>query len=80
MVIDGIPINQEAYRLLYDVLVHVENFIFPTYIVILDCEVDLDVPTIFGRLFVTTGRALVDMELGKLKCRLNDEEVVFNVC
>ena len=36
--------------ILYDVLVKVESFIFPEDIVILDCEVDFEVPIILGRL------------------------------
>ena len=50
--------------ILYDVLVKVESFIFPSNFVILDSEVDLEVPIMLGRLFLATGRALVDMEKG----------------
>ena len=49
-------------RILHDVLVKVESFIFLTYFVILDCEVDFEVPIILGRPFLATGRALVYME------------------
>ena len=48
--------------ILHDVLVKVESFIFPTDFVILDCEVDFEVPIILGRTFLAIGRALVDME------------------
>ena len=61
-------------------LVKVESFIFPTDFVILDCEVDFEVPIILGRPFLATGRALVDMEKGQMKFRLNSEEVTFNIC
>ena len=47
---------------------------------ILDCEVDFDVPIIFGRPCLSTGRALVDMEKGQMKFWLNNEEVTFNIC
>ena len=50
--------------ILHDVLVKVESFIFPADFVILDCEVDFEVPIILGRPFLATGRALVDMEKG----------------
>ena len=66
--------------ILHDVLVKVESFVFPAYFVILDCEVDFEVPIIPGRPFLSTGRALVDMEKGKMKFRLNNEEVTFNIC
>ena len=57
-----------------------ESFIFPADFVILDCEVDFEVPIILGRPFLATGRALVDMEKGQMKFRLNNEEATFNVC
>ena len=46
---------------------------------ILDCEVNFEVPIILGRPFLTTGYALVDMENGKMKFRLNNEEATFNI-
>ncbi|WMV18629.1 hypothetical protein MTR67_012014 [Solanum verrucosum] len=55
-------------------------FIFSADFVILDCEVDFEVPIILGRPFHATGRALVDMERGQMKFRLNKKEVTFNVC
>ena len=67
-------------RILHDVLVKMELFIFPTDFVILDCEVNFEVPIILGRPFLATGRALVDMEKGQMKFRLNNEEVTFNIC
>ena len=66
--------------ILHDMLVKVESFIFPIDFVILDCEVDFEVPIILGRSFLATGRALVDMEKGKMKFLLNNEEVTFNIC
>lgn len=50
--------------ILYVVLVHVENFIFPTDSVILDYEVNFDVLIILRSPFLATRRALVDLELG----------------
>ena len=64
----------------HDVLVKVESFIFPSDFVILDCEVYFDVPIILGRPLLATGRAFVDMEKGKMKFRLNNEEMTFNIC
>ena len=66
-------------RILHDVLVKVESFIFLADFVILDCEVDFEVSIIHGRPFLATGRALVDMEKGQMKFRLNNEEVTFNI-
>ena len=50
--------------ILHDVLVKVESFIFRTDFVIIDCEVDFEVPIILGRSSLATGRSLVDMEKG----------------
>ncbi|XP_060211959.1 uncharacterized protein LOC132639533 [Lycium barbarum] len=65
---------------IYGVLVRVDRFIFPTDFVILDCEVDFEMPIILGRPFLAMGRALVDMERDDLKFRMNDEEVTFHIC
>ncbi|XP_070004505.1 uncharacterized protein [Nicotiana sylvestris] len=65
--------------ILDDVLVQVGKFVFPADFVILDCQVDEEIPLILGRPFLATGRALIDCETGELKMRLNDEEVIFNV-
>ncbi|XP_070004122.1 uncharacterized protein [Nicotiana sylvestris] len=45
-----------------DVLVRVNKFILPADFVILDCEVDYEMPIILGRPFLATGKALVDVE------------------
>ncbi|XP_049414656.1 uncharacterized protein LOC125877395 [Solanum stenotomum] len=52
--------------ILCDVLVKVDTFIFLADFVILDYEVDFEVPIISGRPFLATGRALVDIEKGEL--------------
>ena len=66
--------------MLHDVLVNVESFIFLVDFVIPDFEVDCEVPIIFGRAFLTTGRSLVDMEKGQMKFRLNNEGATLNIC
>ncbi|XP_019233742.1 PREDICTED: uncharacterized protein LOC109214292 [Nicotiana attenuata] len=45
--------------------------------VILDCQVDEEIPIILGRPFLAT-RALIDCETGELKMSLNNEEIIFN--
>lgn len=54
-------------------------FIFPADFMILNYEVDFEVPIILGRPFLAMGRALFDIELGQMKFKLNDEQVIFNV-
>ena len=73
-------IVKQPIGILHDVLVKVESFIFPADFVILDCEVDFEVPIILGRPFLATSRALVDMEKGQMTFRLNNEEATFNIC
>ncbi|PHT57811.1 hypothetical protein CQW23_00174 [Capsicum baccatum] len=66
--------------ILYDVLVKVSTFIFPADFVILDYEVDSEVPIILGRLFLATGSVLIDLRANELLFWLNDEVVRFDVC
>ena len=66
--------------ILHDLIVRVESFIFPADLVILDCEVDFEVSIILGSPFLATAKALVDIEKGQMKFRLNNEEVTFNIC
>ncbi|XP_070040254.1 uncharacterized protein [Nicotiana tomentosiformis] len=65
--------------ILDDVLVQVGKFVFPTDFVILDCNIDEEIPIILGRLFLATRRDLIDCEIGELKMRLNNDEITFNV-
>lgn len=66
--------------ILYDVSVKVDKFLLPYDFVILDNEVDVNVPIILGRPFLATVRALVDVERRDLWFRVNEEEVLFNFC
>ncbi|XP_070007736.1 uncharacterized protein [Nicotiana sylvestris] len=59
-----------------DVLVHVDKFILPSDFVILDCEVDFEVPIIIGRPFLATGKALVDVEAAVI---VDDTSSMINV-
>nr|XP_009782367.1 PREDICTED: uncharacterized protein LOC104231122 [Nicotiana sylvestris] len=45
-----------------DVLVKVGKFHLPADFIILDCAVDKEIPIILGRPFLSTGRALMDLE------------------
>ncbi|XP_075475622.1 uncharacterized protein LOC142507641 [Primulina tabacum] len=66
-------------RIIEDVLVKVDKFIFPADFVILDMKEDKETPLIFGRPFLATGKALIDVHKGKLILRVGGEEVVFNI-
>ncbi|XP_075521478.1 uncharacterized protein LOC142554694 [Primulina tabacum] len=62
-----------------DVLVKVEKFIFPADFVILDMEEDQETLLIFGRPFLATGKALIDVHKGELTLSVGGEEVTFNI-
>ena len=56
-------------------LVKVTSFIFPVDFIILDCEVDFEVPIILGRPFHATESVLIDLRANELLFRLNDKVV-----
>ena len=62
-----------------DVLVKVDKFIFPTDFIVLDMEEDKEIPIILGRPFLATGRAMINVQRGELKLRVQEDEVKFNV-
>ena len=62
-----------------DLLVKVDKFIFLADFIILDMEKDKEIPIIISRPFLTTGRAVIDVQKGDLKLRVQNYEVKFNV-
>ena len=62
-----------------DVLVKVDKFIFPADFIVIDMEEDKEIPIILGRPFLATGRAMIDVQRGELKLRVQEDEVKFNV-
>ncbi|XP_075479431.1 uncharacterized protein LOC142520314 [Primulina tabacum] len=62
-----------------DVLVKLDKFIFPADFVVLDMEEDMEMPLILGRPFLATGKALIDVQEGKLRLRVGEEEITFDV-
>ncbi|XP_073051347.1 uncharacterized protein [Primulina eburnea] len=62
-----------------DVLVKVGKFTFPTDFVVLDMEEDKEMPLILGRPFLATGKAVIEVQEGKLRLRVGKEEITFNV-
>lgn len=59
------------YEVLIDVLVKVDNLLFPAIFVILDMLEDAETPLLLGIRFLATGRALIDVEKGELILRFN---------
>nr|GEX85084.1 reverse transcriptase domain-containing protein [Tanacetum cinerariifolium] len=61
------------------VFVKVGKFHFPTDFVVVDFKADPRVPLIFGRSFLRTGHALIDVYGEEITFRVNDEAVTFNL-
>ncbi|XP_061376693.1 uncharacterized protein LOC133318662 [Gastrolobium bilobum] len=66
-------------RVIKDVLVKVDKFIFPVDFVVLDMEEEVDMPLLLGRSFVATARAMIDVENRKMQLRMDDEKVTIDV-
>ncbi|PIN07717.1 DNA-directed DNA polymerase [Handroanthus impetiginosus] len=62
-----------------DILVKVDKFIFPANFIVLDMEVDREIPIILGRPFLATGRTFIDVQKGELTMRVQDQQITFNV-
>ncbi|MCI43049.1 hypothetical protein A2U01_0064286, partial [Trifolium medium] len=62
------------HGILDDVLVRVNDTIFPADFVIMDIEEDDEAPILLGRPFLTTGKALIEMETGEIKFRVDGNE------
>ncbi|CAJ2672467.1 unnamed protein product [Trifolium pratense] len=66
--------------ILHDVLVRIAGFVFPADFVVLDIEETREwEPLLLGRPFLATSRALIDVEMGELMLRTDDQQVTFNV-
>jgi len=70
---------KQPYDIVEDLLVKVDKFLFPVDFVVMDIEEDVDVPLILGRPFMKTTKVIIDVDKGKLKICVADEEVSFNV-
>ncbi|GKD66604.1 retrovirus-related pol polyprotein from transposon 17.6 [Tanacetum coccineum] len=62
-----------------NLLVKINKFIFPVDFVVLVTDEDELVPIIFGRSFLATARAVIDVHEGKLSLRVRKETVTFNI-
>ncbi|GJS29860.1 reverse transcriptase domain-containing protein, partial [Tanacetum coccineum] len=62
-----------------DVFVKVGKFHFPADFVVVDFDADPRVPLIFGRPFLRTSRALIDVYGKEITLRFNDEAIMFNL-
>ncbi|XP_070032129.1 uncharacterized protein [Nicotiana tomentosiformis] len=62
-----------------DVLVQVDKFVFPVDFIVVNMEENKEVPLILGRPFLATDRAILDIHERKLKLRVGEETVTFEM-
>ncbi|KAL4373423.1 hypothetical protein AHAS_Ahas05G0080300 [Arachis hypogaea] len=70
---------KHAHEIVENLLVKVEKFFLPADFIILDIGEDDNASIILGRPFLTTERALIDVEEGELVLRVHEEKLVFYV-
>jgi len=61
------------------VLVKTDKFTFPVDLVVMDIEECKEVPLILKRPFLQTGRMLIDVDKGRLKLQVSDDEVMVDL-
>ncbi|XP_019256425.1 PREDICTED: uncharacterized protein LOC109234831 [Nicotiana attenuata] len=62
-----------------DVLVRVDKFVFPVDFIVVNMEKNKEVPLTLGKLFLATGRAILDIHERKLMRRVGEETVTFKM-
>ncbi|XP_061364996.1 uncharacterized protein LOC133308393 [Gastrolobium bilobum] len=72
-------LTKQAHGIVKDALVKVNKFLIPVDFVILDIDEDASVPIIFGRPFLATSGALIDVPKGELIIRVDGEQATFKV-
>ena len=63
------------WRIIEDILMKVDKFIFLVDFVVLDMLEDREISLILGRPFLATSGALIDVKKGELILRVNEENV-----
>ena len=69
--------TKKPHRIIEDVLVKVDKFIFSVNFVVLDFEEDSKCSLILGRPFLNTGKAIIDVHEGTITLRVGEERVEF---
>ncbi|XP_070050674.1 uncharacterized protein [Nicotiana tomentosiformis] len=66
-------------RILEDVLVRVDKFVFPVNFIVVKMEENKEAPLILGRPFLATCRAILDIHERKLMLSVGEETVTFKM-
>ncbi|XP_070032877.1 uncharacterized protein [Nicotiana tomentosiformis] len=75
--VDQITIIPE--RIVEDVLVRVDKFVFPVDFIVVNMEENKEVPLILGRLFLAKGRAILYIHDRKLMLRVGEKTTTFEM-
>lgn len=67
------------HRVVGDVLVKVDKFLFPIDFIVIDMEEDDDSPLILSRPLMKIARMVIDIDDGLMKVRVQDEELCLNL-
>ena len=65
--------------ILKNVPTKVGKFVTPADFVVLEMEEDLEIPILFGRPFLMTAGAIIDMKRGKITLQVDNEHMEFDV-
>ncbi len=65
--------------ILENIPIKVGKFFIPIDFDVLKMEEDVQIPIILGRPFLATARAIIDVKIGQLTLKVEDEEVEFNL-
>ncbi|XP_009590875.1 uncharacterized protein [Nicotiana tomentosiformis] len=66
-------------RIMEDVLVKVDKFVFPVDFIVVNMEENGGIPMILGRPFLATDRTILDIQESQLMLRVGEERVVFKM-
>lgn len=66
---------KQPYRVVEDVLVKIDKFVFLVDFVILETPEDEEIPLILGRLFLESGWCMIDIKEGTVTLKVYDEEL-----
>jgi len=70
---------KHPYGIIENLLVKVDKFLFPIDFAVMDIKEDVDKPLILGRPFMKITKVIIEVDKGKLKVCVENEEVSFNV-
>ncbi|KAL1555248.1 hypothetical protein AAHA92_15714 [Salvia divinorum] len=72
-------ITTQAVGIVEDVLVKIDDFIFPADFFVLDMDVDKDMPLILGRNFLATCKALIDVGRGEITLSVSHSKSTYQI-